>query len=275
MLTRTIAALSLAPIVLGILFWAPPWAFILFILFVSELTLSEYLRLVPGLIDAAARGLLMVLAALLVVGSALGPGQFAPLRSLLILLASFLAVTMYTVLTNSDNARTFSIVAGSLFGLIYIPLSLALLIPVRFGYDFQLTAGGQTYGRSSILFLLLVTWAGDTGAYLAGRSFGKRKLAPRISPGKTVEGAIAGLICSVIVGVFFFFLVSRSPLWVAGAALLSIIGQFGDLFESMLKRGAGVKDSSQLIPGHGGMLDRVDSLLLCCPVLFVMEVGRF
>ncbi len=273
MLTRTIVTLILGPLVLAILFWAPPLPFFLFILLVAELTFAEYLQLIPGL-AAPRRNWLMGLAAAIVAGCSFGPGFLAPLRMLFILIVIFLALVIHSVATVSDSHQALNVAAAALFGLIYIPFFLALLVPVRFGYEFRLftdTAGSS--GRNSILFLLLVTWAGDIGAYLVGRSLGRLKLAPSISPGKTVEGAIAGFVCSFCVGFVYYFL-DRSILWLIFAALFNIIGQFGDLFESMLKRGAGVKDSSQWLPGHGGFLDRLDSLLVCCPVLFLLQVMR-
>jgi len=111
----------------------------------------------------------------------------------------------------------------------------------------------------------------DTGAYYVGRSFGRRKLAPLISPGKTVEGAIGGFIFAVITGplcrLVFFPEINLLQSVLLGAAI-GIVGQIGDLAESLLKRAAEVKDSGALLPGHGGMLDRIDSILFCAPVLY-------
>ncbi|HEY3130735.1 MAG TPA: phosphatidate cytidylyltransferase [Acidobacteriota bacterium] len=272
MLTRTIVTLILGPLVLALLFWAPPLLFILFILVVAELTFVEYLNLIPGL-AARQRNLMMGLAAAIVAGCSFGPGFLAPLRMLFILIVIFLALVFQSVVTVTDNNQALNVVASSFFGLIYIPFFLALLVPIRFGYEFRLLTDTAGPGRHSILFLLLVTWAGDIGAYLVGRFLGRQKLAPSISPGKTVEGAVAGLACSLCVG-FVYYSVKGSIQWLIFAVLFNIIGQFGDLFESMLKRGAGVKDSSQRLPGHGGLLDRLDSLLVCCPVLFLLEVMR-
>src|SRR5207247_2085062 len=115
-----------------------------------------------------------------------------------------------------------------------------------------------------------IIWAGDSAAYYGGKALGRRALAPDISPRKTVEGAIAGLIASVIAGVVFGISMLREapPRLLAASVVAAIAGQIGDLAESALKRSAGVKDSSSLLPGHGGMLDRVDSLLFAAPVFF-------
>jgi phosphatidate cytidylyltransferase len=123
-----------------------------------------------------------------------------------------------------------------------------------------------------VLIVVLATWAGDSAAYLSGRAFGRHKLAPVVSPGKTVEGAIGGLLASVLVGAAVFAVSGVLPVWagaVAGAGI-GVCGQLGDLSESFLKRQAGVKDSGHLIPGHGGMLDRVDALLFAFPAALLM-----
>lgn len=127
-------------------------------------------------------------------------------------------------------------------------------------------------GKDWVLLLIWVTWLGETAAYLVGSTMGRRPLAPAISPKKTVEGAIAQFAVSIaaaLVGqaLFFTATLSREDAVVVGA-VLGVVGQFGDLAESVLKRSAGAKDSGSLMPGHGGMLDRIDSLLFNTPVLF-------
>ncbi|MFI5341475.1 MAG: phosphatidate cytidylyltransferase [Candidatus Methylomirabilales bacterium] len=128
-------------------------------------------------------------------------------------------------------------------------------------------------GRQLIYFVAFTTWAGDIGAFYIGSRFGQLPLAPRISPKKTVEGALGGISAAMVVAI------AGSPwiwprLWWAHAAvaglLLAIVGMLGDLCESAVKRGAGVKDSGDLIPGHGGVLDRLDSVMVACPVLYAL-----
>lgn len=124
-----------------------------------------------------------------------------------------------------------------------------------------------------LMFGLVVNWFGDTGAYYIGKNFGKRKLAPSVSPGKTWEGAIASLVTAMIFGLIYLPLTIKTvSLPIAGgiALISNVAGQVGDLAESALKRGAGVKDSGTLLPGHGGMLDRVDSSLFTLPVLYTL-----
>lgn len=265
MLTRTVVSLVLAPVTLGILFYAPPPLFTLTVLAVALVAFFEYLQLVPLLQDRNRQFWLLGLATAVILGCSIEPESFAPLRICLVLAAAFLTTTTQVLFTASSPGQALPVAAASFFGLVYIPLFLALLVPVRF-------AAGDS-GRTAILFLLLVTWAGDTGAYLIGRLVGRHKLAPSISPAKTIEGAVAGVGFSLCVGLLFSALVSSRWGWVAAIAF-NIAGQCGDLFESMLKRGAGVKDSSRLIPGHGGLLDRIDSLLFCCPLLFLWGLAQ-
>jgi phosphatidate cytidylyltransferase len=127
-------------------------------------------------------------------------------------------------------------------------------------------------GNIWIFFLLAVIFASDTGAFYCGRLFGKHKLYEAISPGKTWEGAVGGVISSVIVALWFLHVLRLHRIDTGILAIvmgLSVIGQIGDLSESMLKRSYGVKDSSRILPGHGGILDRVDGLLFAIPVFYM------
>jgi phosphatidate cytidylyltransferase len=129
----------------------------------------------------------------------------------------------------------------------------------------------QNQNRYWLLYALVLNWIGDIGAYYIGRRFGRHKLAPVVSPGKSWEGAAASLAASLIFGFFFLHWAIPGVSPVAAIALTAVAnaaGQFGDLCESALKRGAGVKDSSNLLPGHGGWLDRVDSTLFTLPVVY-------
>jgi phosphatidate cytidylyltransferase len=133
-------------------------------------------------------------------------------------------------------------------------------------------------GRSDVLFLLLVVWAGDIGAYLIGRRIGGPRMVPHISPGKTWSGAMGGLLAAVATGLLAAHVLSDAATWRAAAvaAVLGVVAQSGDLLESFVKRRLEVKDSGQLIPGHGGLFDRLDSVLAAAPVaaLLALTVGR-
>ena len=176
--------------------------------------------------------------------------------------------------------------SASIFCLLYTGLTLTAITTLR----------AQSNGPSLVMFLLFVIWAGDTGAYYVGRAMGRHKLAPSLSPGKSWEGAIASVFASVGVAAallalagleqtsdFLATVLQRAniaPLsypddawyWLVLAFLVNSAGQVGDLAESALKRSANVKDSGELLPGHGGVLDRIDALLLAAPVLLYVQV---
>jgi phosphatidate cytidylyltransferase len=147
-------------------------------------------------------------------------------------------------------------------GLLFVALPFSYLVRIsEIDHD----------GRALILFTLALIWAGDTSAYFVGKFFGRVPMAPALSPKKTWEGAIANLIGSLLVGwATAEWLHSPASIFVTIAVAANIAGQMGDLIESSYKRGAGVKDSGTLVPGHGGVLDRIDSLILAAPVVWVI-----
>jgi phosphatidate cytidylyltransferase len=149
-------------------------------------------------------------------------------------------------------------------------ISSSALLLVAFPLSFAVRLHGiPSYGPKFLLFALVITWAADTTAYFVGRAIGKHPLAPHISPKKTWEGSIGGMFGSLLVAYAFSYWV-KIPLHhlLLMAALGNIAGQMGDLLESAYKRSAGVKDSGGLLPGHGGVLDRIDALILCIPVIW-------
>jgi phosphatidate cytidylyltransferase len=130
-------------------------------------------------------------------------------------------------------------------------------------------------GLAWTLMTIVATWVGDSAAYLVGRAVGSRKLAPDISPGKTIEGSLGGLVGAAAIGAIAFtvFGIGSWPFGLATGLIIGIAGQFGDLCESFMKRQASIKDSGQLIPGHGGILDRIDALLFAFPIALVLASG--
>ena len=174
---------------------------------------------------------------------------------------------LLALLKKKDIKEYLPIVATTLFGVIYIGLGLSWLVRLRYE--------DPENGAVLILFMLSVIWTGDASAYFIGRGFGRIPLAPEISPKKTVEGSIGGFLVSLVTGTLFgfFFMETRSMATVLIlAAVVSVAGQVGDLAESALKRSSGVKDSSKALPGHGGFLDRLDSLITAAPFLWVAIV---
>jgi phosphatidate cytidylyltransferase len=210
-------------------------------------------------------------------------------QQFLIAMLIFLPVIL-TVELFRNKPGALANIAATLLGCLYVAFSLGSLVGIRELFvpaDFPVYAHFAVTGASipdaitdeiyqwggySVLAIFAAIWGCDSGAYFAGRAFGRHKLFPRVSPNKTWEGAVAGFVIAVLV--FFLFqqlllpyLAVRDALVCGG--IVGIFGQIGDLTESLLKRDAGVKDSSTLIPGHGGVLDRFDSVLFVAPLLFV------
>ena len=185
-----------------------------------------------------------------------------------LLTLTFIAV-MIAELLRKDKGHALYHISVTIFGVLYVSwlgshLMLLRELPIIVGLDYS-------FGYTFVIIVFALTWCYDTGAYTFGRLFGRHKLYPSISPGKTVEGAIGGTFLS-IVGILVVRILMDTRLGVIEAVLLaiaaSIIGQLGDLVESMIKRDAKLKDSASSIPGHGGILDRFDSLLFTAPLIY-------
>lgn len=180
-----------------------------------------------------------------------------------------LATLGFALLRTPDLNDYLGTAAATMAGVFYVAFTLSWLMPLRF---LEKHSPEWTTGRELVLFLFLVVWGGDVFAFLVGRSLGRTLLAPRISPNKTVEGAVGGLLGSLAIGWAFSHWLwqtadLRTVMLLVG--LVAVAGQIGDLVESALKRGADVKDSGTLLPGHGGFLDRFDSLLFGAPALWL------
>lgn len=254
---RWISGLLIALGVILIVLLAPPWLFLLIILGLICLAQQEYFTLsLPGLSASQKIGglLLSVLVAL-----SFYDGRrecFLGIISVLLLV-----LIMLTLIEKGDLVPRLKKMHTLLLGLLYVPFFLSFFILLnKFGE-----------GRLWILFALAAVYGGDIIAFYVGRSWGKRKLAPLLSPGKTIEGGIGavggGLVGALLFKFLFFPKVPLGPTVVIGLGA-GVLGQIGDLFESLLKRVAQVKDSGTLIPGHGGLLDRIDSVLLAAPWVY-------
>ncbi len=184
-----------------------------------------------------------------------------------LLITSAIVLSLFVLLTRRQKEGTFTSWVWTIAGILYIGWLLSHLVALR----------GLDSGRNWVFLVLFVTWVSDTTAFLVGRGLGRHKLAPAISPGKTWEGTIGGICGGIAVSTLFF---TPTPLQLpltSGQAILlgaitSILGQVGDLVESLLKRNLGVKDSGNLMPGHGGILDRIDSLILASIVVYYYAV---
>jgi phosphatidate cytidylyltransferase len=278
---RILTAVVLIALVFAIVFFGQLWMITLFAALVAELAAYEYLQLanlsgakIPLWWMAAATAMVFVVTyawpieAQLPVLSAMGFILFA---------VSGFRAPLKRVLVDTS---------AGLFGLVYIAYTMSLL-PLIWNRD---------DGKPLLIFLMVCVWAGDIAALYIGKNFGRHKLAPKLSPGKTWEGATASLIGTMVVAACVFWIGDafsahgnmvlhiEEPLWqlLLLAVVLNAAAQLGDLLESAIKRGAEVKDSGTMLPGHGGILDRIDALLLATPVLWYallikdwLHVGRF
>jgi phosphatidate cytidylyltransferase len=171
-----------------------------------------------------------------------------------------LGVAAIVLVSRQALAEALPSISISAAGLVFIVLPLSAVVRLH---------GVDVIGPELLLFTVVVVWVGDTAAYFAGRGFGRWKMSPQLSPNKTWEGAGANFLGALLVGVIFGFWTGIEPIhMLAMAGLGSVAGQIGDLFESAFKRSAGVKDSGTILPGHGGMLDRIDALILAAPAVW-------
>ena len=246
---RILTALLLIPFFCYIVLWAPSWAFLAAVAGVGILCFREYSTL-AALHDIPGSGLFGYVAGLLLL---LLPEKDAAFYVLVAILGMALA------LRSEELNKVLSAAAAVLLGVLYVFGTL------RCGVDLR------SINHYWLFFALSLNWVGDIAALYLGRLIGRHKFAPRISPAKSWEGAVASVAASVIYGAIYLpRLLPSAPLaeGLALAAAANIAGQLGDLCESALKRGAGVKDSGTLLPGHGGWLDRLDSTLFALPVVY-------
>ena len=273
---RLLVAIVLIPIVVACVWFGGP-ALVTLLALASGLAASEFYRLaeVRGARPLSAIG--VALSAIIpVVVHARYLGFWVPPVSVVALLVPVLLTAV--LFARGSDGGPMAAVGITLAGIVYTGGMLSFAYALRY-HEFIVDARG---GTALVLFPLVVTWINDTGAYVAGRAFGRAQLMPTVSPGKTWAGAYGGVVASVLTTwVLAAFVLppmahlSLRPLGIVVVCVgLSLAAQVGDLAESMFKREADVKDSSHLIPGHGGVLDRVDSLLFTLPVGFVL-LGSF
>jgi len=270
--TRVLTALVLIPIVLAVVLLTPTWAVAIALAFITILALWEYFALGDAIGHRAYRFWTIFCALVLIFFQLLesfrGPfavdvgGRVLPLAASLasVFFLFVLGLTVLTLFTRRPLVESLP-AAG-------ISSSALLLVAFPLSYAVRLHAVVPN-GKWLLLFALAITWAADTTAYFVGRAMGKHPLAPHISPKKTWEGSIGGIVGSLIIGYVAKFFVPIPLVHLLAMAFVgNVAGQMGDLLESAYKRSAGVKDSGSLLPGHGGVLDRIDALILCIPVVW-------
>lgn len=255
---RVLTAVALLPLITGLVFWGPNRSVRLALTFLALLCLKEFLAL------AARYGAQPVRLVAYLGGAWVVAGEAAPGAGFLL----GLTLLLLTLAMRGGRELSGSLpgVASALLGIVYTT------VPFRLAGDLHAASPHWLF------YALLVNWVGDAAAYYAGRALGRRPLAPRISPAKTWEGAAASLAAATATGALYLrrFL-PRGPtpaLAVALSAVVNLAAQIGDLAESALKRGAGVKDSGALLPGHGGVLDRLDGLLFSIPLVRLFVPAR-
>ena len=263
---RWLTALILIPFLLWAIIKGSLFLFAALVSGVSIFAIVEYFDIICANdtepISQAPRIIAYAACVLLIMGACFGSWPIL----FFILALNMMALCAFVLARFSALPHIFDLVARQVLGVVYIPLSLALLVFIRN------MEGGALWG----IWLLIVCFANDTGALYVGTFKGKNKLAPKISPNKTVEGAVGGLVISVTAGLVFNLVFFRDvPLALTSipcALCVAVAGQIGDLFESAMKRVGHIKDSGKILPGHGGMLDRIDGLLLAIPVFYFFSV---
>jgi phosphatidate cytidylyltransferase len=256
---RWLTGIIAVPILIYIIGPGPTWLFHGLLFLVSVVGLFEFFRITTPNLPAFIKVVSAALAFLLFWFISRGPFfmSFA-----IASLGVIIPLTLYLLVYRSHRDHAIEDTGKIVLGLLYVCLPLSLLIFVD----------KHPKGNIWIFFLLAVIFMSDTGAFYVGRAFGKHKLYPSVSPGKTWEGAVGGLLSSLLAASIFvrIFPIDKFNFYLLVlAASLSIMGQVGDLAESMLKRSHGVKDSGTILPGHGGVLDRIDALLFSIPILYI------
>ena len=273
-LIRILTGVVGIPLVLLII-WVGGWWFAGTIIVVSALALHEFYGLAtargysPNVFFGIGLGVVIQVSLMI---AAVGP--FLVSMAWVIIAAVSLLVGTLKLLAAEMWRKSETPLANAgatLLGVVYIPLALSSLFFLR-----QIDLVGSSIpgliGFELVMTLFVTIWAADSGAYFGGLSFGKHKLFPRVSPKKSWEGAIAGLISAVAAGVGMTIWLMPQADWIHGLAIGAIVGVFGpigDLTESLLKRDATIKDSGSIIPGHGGVFDRFDSMIFCAPLVLV------
>ena len=262
-MSRLLTAAVAVPLLLAIILLGPDWLFFALALVAALLGYWELAALIKSKMKSSGPALLGTgYLTVLLVTSAF---YLEPLTLTHATLASILVIAGSVVFQWSPDKERLVGVMGTFFATFYVGALMGSIVALRM-------LGPEPAGRHWVIFLLAVVFVGDAGAYYTGRSLGRHALAPRLSPKKTVEGLVGGLVASIAAAVALaelWFPELETATAIGLGSMLGLMGVIGDLFESFLKRSAGVKDTSALIPGHGGVLDRIDSVLFAGPALLL------
>lgn len=255
-LKRVATSVVVIPLFVWMVTRARGWVFVLFVVALGAAALWELVRMFEGAGQPVYRRLGVALGMIVTASFALPAGTILPALVLGVAVAALLSAPVW-----SGGPSAMEGIALTLVGLMYVSWFLGHALWLHRRPD----------GDDLVLFLVAVTWVGESAAYVVGSTVGRHPLAPSISPRKTIEGAAAQLAASAVAAVAFAAWLL--PEWtgsraVVAGGLLGVVGQVGDLAESVMKRSAGVKDTGGLIPGHGGVLDRIDGLLFNAPALY-------
>ncbi len=256
-----------ASIILPSYFPQAVWLFVAIAGFALAAGLFEFYSLTKKLELKADAGIGYLGAAALFVGFVFDAPAKAP-ELIIATLALFIIVVLVTQIFRfeQDFSKMLTGIGVTMLGVIYVAFLGGFLVATRVGFE-----NGANLSTHLLAYFFLVIFGSDVGAYFAGRAFGKHKLAPAISPGKTVEGLIGGVLAAVAfatAATWWYFHELPYQWSIPLAVVLAVAGVLGDLAESAMKRGSGTKDAASILPGHGGLLDRLDSLLFGAPILY-------
>lgn len=299
MLTRIATAVVLIPLVLLLVLKAPAWLLVIVAALVAMLALAEFLKLTTYYGAQPLTSLTHIYFALFFLYLIFVTSNRTPLvesTSTIFGIALAAALAPFIFLTaamrrrghSNDLSAGYPPAAASTFAFAYLALPMALLVEIR----------RQPAGAIWVIYTLLAVWAGDIFAYFIGKAIGRHLMSPAVSPKKTWEGAVASIVASVVIGTLWFqyspqisaallcihlidrrdgiFALEQPSLLpiILLSAVVNLAAQLGDLVESLIKRGAGVKDSSSILPGHGGMLDRIDAMLFAVPIVWAFRTWQ-
>jgi phosphatidate cytidylyltransferase len=262
---RIITAIIGAAIVLGAIIYSE-FSFLLLVLFICIMSLIEFFKLASHDNIKGQLSMAILISVILFIPAVLNAGFNITLDIFRLLYILPFIIFIRELYTNSE--KPFTNISFTIVSLIYLTLPLFLFYLLSFSHS-------HSYNYQNILGFFFLLWASDTGAYFAGKHLGKHKLFERISPKKTWEGFIGGLILACLVALLIsrYFTHLTTQQWLTVAIIIVTTGTLGDLVESMFKRSMNVKDSGSILPGHGGFLDRFDGLFISVPfVFFYLEV---